>query len=179
MSSRILTSNVIGLDTFVADPAAILANTQGGTLAVFADNQPAFYAITQERLAQLLALEEKLSRPGSDITLDLQFFEEPSVAPIPVPMGKFAMYAGWQPDTDFLRLSALWGIALSEPVTAEELASFIAYWQAEGKVFHHIQWQQKLARSVQINRANHNSQARRDINAVSEPDNHIPPGFRG
>ena len=95
MSSRILTPNVIGIDAFVADPAAILAQTQGGALAVFANNQPAFYAITQERLAQLLALEEKLSRPGSDVTLDAQFFEEPTPAPIAVPMGKFAMYAGW------------------------------------------------------------------------------------
>lgn len=42
------------------------------------------------------------------------------------------------------------GIALSQPVTPEELAAFVAYWQAEGKVFHHVQWQQKLARSVQI-----------------------------
>lgn len=179
MSSRILMPNVIGIDAFIADPAAILAQTQGGALAVFANNAPAFYAITQERLAQLLALEEKLSRPGSDVALDAQFFEEPTPAPIAVPMGKFAMYAGWQPDAEFLRLSALWGIALSEPVTPEELASFVAYWQAEGKVFHHVQWQQKLARSVQMGRANGSNQARRDINTVSEPDSHIPPGFRG
>ncbi|MGU9867538.1 primosomal protein DnaT [Kluyvera ascorbata] len=179
MSSRILTPNVIGIDAFVADPAAILAQTQGGALAVFANNQPAFYAITQERLAQLLALEEKLSRPGSDVTLDAQFFEEPTPAPIAIPMGKFAMYAGWQPDAEFLRLSALWGIALSEPVTPEELASFVAYWQAEGKVFHHVQWQQKLARSVQMGRANNNGQTRRDVNSISEIDTRIPPGFRG
>ncbi|WP_421356344.1 primosomal protein DnaT [Pseudocitrobacter faecalis] len=179
MSSRILTPNVIGIDAFVADPAAILAKTEGGALAVFANNAPAFYAITPERLAQLLALEEKLARPGSDVALDTQFFEEPAPAPIAVPMGKFAMYTGWQPDAEFLRLSALWGIALSEPVTPEELASFVAYWQAEGKVFHHVQWQQKLARSVQMGRANNNGQPKRDLNSVSEPDNHIPPGFRG
>lgn len=56
-------------------------------------------------------------------------------------MGKFAMYADWQPDADFQRRRPV-GVALREPVTAEELASFVAYWQAEGKVFHHIQWQQ-------------------------------------
>ena len=179
MSSRILTPNVIGIDAFVADPAAILAQTQGGALAVFANNQPAFYAITQERLAQLLALEEKLSRPGSDVTLDAQFFEEPTPTPIAVPMGKFAMYADWQPDADFQRQAALWGVALREPVTAEELASFVAYWQAEGKVFHHIQWQQKLARSIQIGRASNGGMPKRDVNSVSEPDSHIPPGFRG
>lgn len=34
------------------------------------------------------------------------------------------------------------GRGAKRAVTTEELASFIAYWQAEGKVFHHVQWQQ-------------------------------------
>lgn len=92
--------------------------------------------------AELLALEEKLARPGSDVALDDQLYQEPQAAPVAVPMGKFAMYPDWQPDADFIRTAALWGVALREPVTTEELASFIAYWQAEGKVFHHVQWQQ-------------------------------------
>ena len=41
------------------------------------------------------------------------------------------------------------------------------------------QWQQKLARSVQIGRASNGGQPRRDVNTVSEPDSHIPRGFRG
>ncbi len=69
-------------------------------------------------------------------------------------------------------------MALREPVTTEELASFIAYWQAEGKVFHHVQWQQKLARSLQIGRASNGGLPKRDVNTVSEPDSQIPPGFR-
>lgn len=104
-------------------------------MAVFANNAPAFYAVTPARMAELLALEEKLSRPGSDVALDAQFYEEPEAAPVAIPCGKFAMYPAWQPDADFQRQAALWGVALREPVTAEELAAFIAYWQAEGKVF--------------------------------------------
>jgi DNA replication protein DnaT len=126
-----------------------------------------------------LDIEARLSRPASDVTLDNQFFDEPENAPVAIPMGKFPMYAGWQPDADFQRQAALWGIALSQPVTPEELAAFTAYWQAEGKVFHHVQWQQKLARSIQINRASNNGQPKRDINAFSEPDKQIPNGFRG
>ncbi|HAU8263553.1 TPA: primosomal protein DnaT [Kluyvera intermedia] len=179
MSSRILTSTVIGIDDFMRDHESVLARTEGGAVAVFANNSPAFYAITPERLAELLALESRLARPVSDITLDNQFYEEPAATPVNVPMGKFAMYAGWQPDADFQRLAALWGIALDQPVAPEELAAFIAYWQAEGKVFHHVQWQQKLARSIQINRANQGGAAKRDINAISQPDSQIPPGFRG
>ncbi len=69
------------------------------------------------------------------MALDAQFYEEPEAAPVAIPCGKFAMYPARQPDADFQRQAALWGVALREPVTAEELAAFIAYWQAEGKVF--------------------------------------------
>lgn len=179
MSSRILTTSVVGIDAFMRDPRGVLTNADGGAIAVFADNAPAFYAITPERLAQLLETEARVSRPVSDVTLDAQFYEEPAGVPVAVPMGKFAMYAGWQPDTDFQRLAALWGIALTHPVTAEELASFVTYWQAEGKVFHHVQWQQKLARSVQISRAGNGGQPKRDVNSFAEPDKQIPHGFRG
>ncbi len=179
MSSKVLSSSVIGIDALARDPETVLNSAENGTVAVFSNNVPAFYALTPARLEQLLELEAKLSRPGSDVTLDGQFFDEPLAAPIAVPMGKFAMYADWQPDADFQRMAALWGIALTQPATPEELASFTAYWQAEGKVFHHVQWQQKLARSLQIGRASNGGQPRRDLNTLSEPDNQIPPGFRG
>ena len=179
MSSRVLTPDVVGIDALVQDHQTVLAKAEGGMIAVFANNAPAFYAVTPARLAELLALEEKLTRPGSDVTLDDQLYQEPQTAPVAVPMGKFAMYPDWQPDADFIRLAALWGVALREPATAQELASFISYWQAEGKVFHHVQWQQKLARSLQIGRASNGGLAKRDVNTVSEPDSQIPPGFRG
>ncbi|CDL17253.1 Primosomal protein I [Klebsiella pneumoniae IS46] len=41
-----------------------------------------------------------------------------------MPMGKFAMYAGWRPDADFQRLAALWGIALSQPVYPRRAGRF-------------------------------------------------------
>ncbi len=103
MPCKILTPDVISIDALLHDHHAVLAKSAGGAVAVFANNAPAFYALTPARLAQLLALEEKLSRPGSDVTLDAQFYEEPQAAPVAVPMGKFAMYADWQPDADFQR----------------------------------------------------------------------------
>ena len=146
MSSRVLTPDVVGIDALVHDHQTVLAKAEGGVVAVFANNAPAFYAVTPARLAELLALEEKLARPGSDVALDDQLYQEPQAAPVAVPMGKFAMYPDWQP---------------------------------EGKVFHHVHWQQKLARSLQIGRASNGGLPKRDVNTVSEPDSQIPPGFRG
>ena len=107
MSSRVLTPDVVGIDALVHDHQTVLAKAEGGVVAVFANNAPAFYAVTPARLAELLALEEKLARPGSDVALDDQLYQEPQAAPVAVPMGKFAMYPDWQPDADFIRLAAL------------------------------------------------------------------------
>lgn len=73
MSSRILTSHFSGLEEFLQQHAALLAKSTDGTVAVFANNAPAFYALTPARLAQLLELEARLARPGCDIALDPQF----------------------------------------------------------------------------------------------------------
>lgn len=95
-------------------------------------------------------------------------------------LGKFQMRDNWKPDPQFIQRAALWGITLKTGITPFELAEFITYWKAEGKAFHHDQWQQKLARSVQQSRARPVSQQqRRDINDVPEPDKAIPQGFRG
>ncbi|HFS7450630.1 TPA: DnaT-like ssDNA-binding domain-containing protein [Enterobacter roggenkampii] len=93
--------------------------------------------------------------------------------------GKFQMRDNWKPDPQFIQRAALWGITLKTDITPFELADFITYWKAEGKAFHHDQWQQKLARSVQQSRARPVAQQRRDINDVPEPDKAIPEGFRG
>ena len=177
MSVKILSSTLVGLDGFCQDPLAVLQQADNGVLAVLYNNAPAFYALTPQRLAQLLALEAAAQQPN-DVTLDDSLFHS-DAAPIATPVGKFAMYPGWQPDQDFQRQAAIWGVALSEPVTAAELATFVAYWQAEGRLFHHVQWQQKLARSVQMNRAANGGQPKRDVTQISNTQYDIPDGFRG
>ncbi len=57
MSSRVLTPDVGGIDALVHDHQTVLAKAEGGVVAVFANNAPAFYAVTPARLAELLALE--------------------------------------------------------------------------------------------------------------------------
>lgn len=62
--------------------------------------------------------------------------------------GKFAMTGHWQPDPDFSRKAAQWGVILNDPYRPEELAEFITYWQAEGKAKHHAQWEMAFAKSI-------------------------------
>ena len=81
MSSRILTTDFSGLDDFMQDPAAVLAKSASGAVAVFANNAPAFYALTPERLAQLLLssyredsthISLRRALPAAPLFLDLE-----------------------------------------------------------------------------------------------------------
>ncbi|WP_249652980.1 DnaT-like ssDNA-binding domain-containing protein [Pectobacterium brasiliense] len=68
-----------------------------------------------------------------------------------IPIGKFTLYDGWVPSTDFQKRAALWGRVIVGPppgYTQQELAAFTSYWVAEGKIFNHVQWEQKFADSV-------------------------------
>ncbi|WP_234103867.1 DnaT-like ssDNA-binding domain-containing protein [Citrobacter portucalensis] len=78
--------------------------------------------------------------------------------------GKFVMHEQWSPSDDFLRVSSLQGINLDCQPTPQELAEFRVYWMAEGKAFHHAQWEQKLARRLQISRQN----------KLTSPENNVP-----
>ncbi len=42
MSSRVLTPDVVGIDALVHDHQTVLAKAEGGMVAVFANNAPAF-----------------------------------------------------------------------------------------------------------------------------------------
>ncbi len=101
------------------------------------------------------------------------------------PFGKFPITNEWIPGADFVGQAALWGINLGERpgYTAVELQQFRDYWQCEGKVKHHIQWEQTFASSLQTSRAKAAAQAkgqrRQPALTVSTPDTEIPPGFRG
>lgn len=69
------------------------------------------------------------------------------------PAGKFAMHPNWNVSPDFERHAALWGRAVPAGMNRQNwqpvLHSFIAYWQAEGKFFHQVQWEQKFATQLQ------------------------------
>lgn len=64
------------------------------------------------------------------------------------PPGKFLMASDWMPEDDFIQKAAFWGNPVAGGYRPEELAEFVDYWKAEGKVFHQAQWEQKFAQSV-------------------------------
>lgn len=178
MSVKILANTSITLEQLRDPSLDVFTEDSQGIVAVFNNNCPVMYLLTPERIRTLLAAEQSLvARP--QIELDQQFFADDSGMMNPIPQGKFCLYHGWQPDSHFIRQAAIWGIKLLEPVNVKELAAFIDYWRAEGRAYHHIQWQQKLARSVQLNRASRVNELRADFTQTDDPDNSIPKGFRG
>lgn len=57
------------------------------------------------------------------------------------------MHENWQPSDDFVMRARMWGHALpADGYKKSDLAEFVTYWAAEGKVMQHVQWEQKFAR---------------------------------
>lgn len=158
-------STSITLDLFCKKPIQVIESSNNGIIAVLKNNTPIFYAVTPYCLKKLFDVE---------YTLQSEKIKKEKITK------KFPMHRNWKPDKDFIHQSALWGIILTKETSESELACFISYWEAEGCFFHHIQWQQKLARSVQKSRSlNFSSQKKRDITHIPIPDKKTPDGFRG
>jgi len=172
MSIKILVPTATNLANFKKDPVSALSAAKEGALAIFQNNIPIMYAVTPSLLNKLFSINNLFQEQNkNNIKKNTSLKKNP--------IGKFPMYQEWTPDLDFLKQAAIWGIILHEPISHSELALFISYWQAEGRFFHHIQWQQKLARSVQQNRMLNIMYKKRDINDLPKPDQNIPEGFRG
>lgn len=100
------------------------------------------------------------------------------------PFGKFSITPEWHPGPDFVKQAALWGIQLgTEPgYSPEELQQFRDFWEPEGKVKHHQQWEQAFAQSLRNSRSQPRSfggSKKPTGIKISQPDTTIPPGFRG
>lgn len=116
--------------------------------------------VTQSALQKALPEEEEeedlknnsLSDAREENFIPVPDGEDPPVENWPDYPGKFVMTGHWQPDPDFTRKAAQWGVILNEPYQPEELAEFITYWQAEGKAKHHAQWEMTFAKSIRQQR---------------------------
>ncbi|WP_407821576.1 DnaT-like ssDNA-binding domain-containing protein [Enterobacter pseudoroggenkampii] len=89
------------------------------------------------------------------------------------------------PSDDFVGQAAQWGINLGDcpGYTPVELQQFRDYWKCEGKVKHHLQWEQTFASSLKTSRAKTSTSEASSRSlagfGISQPDTEIPPGFRG
>ncbi|HCZ4559843.1 TPA: helix-turn-helix domain-containing protein [Escherichia coli] len=123
-------------------------------------NQSYNQSFNQERESRTKSGDSVPNDPGANNAV-MNNFVPPGG---PGQLGKFVMHEQWQPSDDFLRKSSLQGIYLDSLPTAQELAEFRIYWMAEGKAYHQAQWEQKLARRLQISRQKQSTL----------PDNNVP-----
>ncbi len=112
-----MTPDVVGIDALVHDHQTVLAKAEGGVVAVFANDARRFMSSRLHAWLNCWRWKKSWRVREAMSDLDDQLYQEPQAAPVAVPMGKFAMYPDWQPDADFIRMAALWGVALREPVT--------------------------------------------------------------
>lgn len=167
MLLKILASTFINIKDF-CKKYNTFKNSKNDTIAIVENNELILYLISPNRLSNLLDIEATFLKKQSKI---LNKKEESNN------FMKFKMYKNWNPGNNFSQLAKLWGINLNYDVTQEELIFFIHYWEVENCIFYHIQWQQKLARSIQMNRKNHNIKDTRL--KLNNKKNYIPYGFRG
>lgn len=164
---NILISKNINIDLFCQNPIKILEKNEHNIIAVLKKNKPIFYVINPNIFKDFFNINSYLN--NSNIQKEKEKY-----------IKKFSMYTEWTPDKDFLAQSKLWGIHLTQEVSLSELAYFISYWKAERCLFYHVQWQQKLARSLQKSRSmNYFKNKKRNINEIPIPDQKTPNGFRG
>lgn len=162
---KILVSKNISLDLFCKNPIKSIKQTNNETLSISKNKKILFYVMTPSALKKIFDLEYNFDK--EDIQQEKKIKQ------------KFSMHSQWIPDQDFLRKAALWGIILDKEVSKEELTAFISYWEAEGCFFYHIQWEQKLARSLQRVRSFKLLKKQKDLTYIPAPDQTTPDGFRG
>lgn len=143
----------------------IIKTTKNGTLSISKNKKILFYVITPSVLKKIFDLEYNFENKNTK--------QEEKIKQ------KFSMHSKWTPDKDFVRKAALWGIILEKEASKYELSAFISYWEAEGCFFYHVQWEQKLARSLQRVRSFNLLKKQKDITYIPVPDQKIPDGFRG
>ncbi|QCI18595.1 DnaT-like ssDNA-binding domain-containing protein [Buchnera aphidicola] len=162
---KILVSKNISLDLFCKNPTQIIKSNENSTLSISENKKILFYVITPSILKKIFNIEYNFQK--EDIKKEQKMKK------------KFSMYSTWTPDKDFIQKAALWGIILEEEVSKHELNAFINYWEVEGCFFYHVQWEQKLARSLQRVRSFNILKKQKDITYIPEPDQKTPEGFRG
>ncbi|QIE01790.1 primosomal protein DnaT [Buchnera aphidicola] len=163
---KILVSDKINIDIFCQNPTKIIEHANKGIIEILENNSTIFYVITPKTFNKIFNSQYNLTNHKNIKTININ--------------KKFSMHSHWRPDKNFIRQAALWGIILTEEVSKSELAAFISYWEAEGCFFYHIQWQQKLARSLQKSRSiQYTLPKKRDITSIPTPDQTVPYGFRG
>jgi len=154
MAINLIISTILNTSSFYKNPLkSVFLTKKFGIIEVKEKNVPVMYMLDPNLLHKLVSITYRTDalqcffskKDAKNVSLKKEPFnflvEE-----------KFKMYDKWTPDNNFIKKSSIWGFNLSHQVTNYELASFISYWKAEGRYFYHVQWQQKLAQSLNYSR---------------------------
>ncbi|QCI19164.1 DnaT-like ssDNA-binding domain-containing protein [Buchnera aphidicola] len=183
MSINLIVSNIVTFELFCKDPKKYLRLGNESGIVEIKKNKPIMYVVSASLLNKLVSItyKEYFSESVRNSKKLLIDFEKKKSVPFFTVEKKFKMYDEWVPDDNFIKKSLIWGINLITPVTESELSFFVSYWKAEGRYFYHIQWQQKLAQSLDYSR-NKSFILEKKEKSIFEKEsylsNEVPIGFR-
>ncbi|WP_343189965.1 DnaT-like ssDNA-binding domain-containing protein [Buchnera aphidicola] len=167
----------VTIENFLKEPSKYLKKTKKKTILILEKNAPKTYIINNYILKKIFKkikiYKKKIDNDISKKIISIEKFNSKNKI-----QNKFAMYKNWNPDKNFIKKAAMWGIEIKKKVSRSELNLFIDYWKAEGRILHHIQWEQKLAYSLKITRASKHNKNISKSNKIYIKKNYIPDGFR-
>jgi len=183
MSINLIVTNIVTFELFCKNPKKYLRLGNKSGIVEIKKNKPIMYVVSAKLLNKLVSItyKEYFSESVIESKKLLIDFEKKKSIPFFAVEKKFKMYDEWVPDDNFLKKSLIWGIHLVTPVTESELSFFVSYWKVEGRYFYHIQWQQKLAKSLDYSRNKSflsNKKEKNIFEKESYLSNEVPIGFR-
>ncbi|CAL4042026.1 Primosomal protein 1 [Buchnera aphidicola (Anoecia corni)] len=183
MSINLIVSNIVTFELFCKSPKKYLCLGNESGIVEIKKNKPIMYVVSASLLNKLVSItyKEYFSESVRESKKILVDFKKKKNLPVFTVEKKFKMYDEWVPDDDFIKKSLIWGINLITPVTESELSFFISYWKVEGRYFYHIQWQQKLAQSLDYSRNKSFLLGKKETSMFEKEsylNNEVPIGFR-
>ncbi|BGI51264.1 MAG: hypothetical protein BucCj_0200 [Buchnera aphidicola (Ceratovacuna japonica)] len=164
----------VSIENFLKNPLKFLKKTKKKTILISKKNNSKVYILskklTKKKFNEIKKYKKNNCTNNFNKIMSIEELNKKNKIE-----NKFSMHDNWKPDKNFIKRAAIWGIKIEKNVSKNELKSFIDYWKLEGRFLHDIQWQQKLAYSLNVTRSKKYIYNNKEI---CKKDNFIPDGFR-
>ncbi|WP_343154800.1 DnaT-like ssDNA-binding domain-containing protein [Buchnera aphidicola (Pseudoregma panicola)] len=176
MNIKKLNTLNITIENFLKNPLKFLEKSKKKIILISKNNNSMVYIFNKKKITKIFNKIKKYKKKNCKNNFNKIMSIEKFNLKNKIEK-KFSMHDNWKPGKNFIKKASIWGIKIIKNVSKSELKSFIDYWKAEGRFLHNIQWQQKLAYSLQVTRSIKSKKYIHN-NKICKKNNFIPDGFR-